>query len=289
MDRHPLSGYWPDMTSDEFAALVKDVREHGVRDPIVLLDGQVLDGWQRYLAAWQADVDFPVEFYKGDDPAGFVISKHTRRSLSAITRARAEVLCRGWVDRGRPSDDAEAVDIDEFEQGLAEEDDKSPGFAVTNTAELAAAGIAAVEEAPPAPAPMTEAEMAKEAGVSARTIRRAKRQIREERGEVEPAKREPTITPTERLRSENDALQLRISELEDQLEEVQLRLQLQLEMGDQSSVEAKREETFNSMRQHYRSMKASRDEWMQKAYDYKREMEYWKKQAGASQPEQPGQ
>lgn len=47
---HPLANLFPLIEGGDFDALVDDIREHGVRDPIVMLDGLVLDGRNRYRA-----------------------------------------------------------------------------------------------------------------------------------------------------------------------------------------------------------------------------------------------
>jgi len=41
---HPLAARYPRMTGKDFDLLVADIRKHGVRDPLVLLDGKLLDG-----------------------------------------------------------------------------------------------------------------------------------------------------------------------------------------------------------------------------------------------------
>lgn len=50
---HPLANLFPLIEGDDFNALVEDVRENGVRERIVLMDGAILDGRNRYRAlAW---------------------------------------------------------------------------------------------------------------------------------------------------------------------------------------------------------------------------------------------
>ena len=97
---HPLADLFPMMSADEMAALVEDVRDRGVQRPIVLLDGMVLDGRNRYMAARDAGVGYRVVEFTGEDPLGFVISENMRRrhltdSQRAMVAAKIAKLPKG--------------------------------------------------------------------------------------------------------------------------------------------------------------------------------------------------
>ena len=97
---HALANIFPLMEGPEFAALQEDVVNHGVREPIVLFEGQILDGRNRYRAARLAGVDCPISFYDGDDPVAYVISLNLRRrhldeSQRAMIAARLANLAHG--------------------------------------------------------------------------------------------------------------------------------------------------------------------------------------------------
>lgn len=98
-ERHFLSAAWGDMPADEFQALVDDIAVHGQRDPIVIFDGSVLDGWHRYQACEQLLRNVKAtELDAEEDPVAWVISKNAkRRSLSAGQRAMAVVECQKWA------------------------------------------------------------------------------------------------------------------------------------------------------------------------------------------------
>jgi N6-adenosine-specific RNA methylase IME4 len=85
---HPLAGAFPLLEGDEFATFVDNVRARGVRSPIWLYEGKILDGRIRYRAALAAGVDCPTCCYEGDDPIGFIVTANlVRRDLNASQRA----------------------------------------------------------------------------------------------------------------------------------------------------------------------------------------------------------
>ena len=76
---HPLADLFPLLDGEEFAELIADIAKHGVREPITLHDGRILDGRNRARAAAAAGVACPTRIYDGNDPLGFVISLNIRR------------------------------------------------------------------------------------------------------------------------------------------------------------------------------------------------------------------
>ena len=72
--------------------LVADIRKNGQREPIVLYQGKILDGRNRYNACLVAGVGLKISKHEDDcpfigDPAAYVISKNIhRRHLTAEQR-----------------------------------------------------------------------------------------------------------------------------------------------------------------------------------------------------------
>jgi len=64
---HPLAKLFPDMPDADFAALVEDVRQNGVKIPILIYRGRILDGRQRYRACQKLNVACPTVIWNGRD------------------------------------------------------------------------------------------------------------------------------------------------------------------------------------------------------------------------------
>lgn len=99
---HPLCTAFPPICEEDLAQLVEDIQQNGLREPIVLLDGQVLDGRNRYHACLEAGVearfrDFGSDKGDGADPAKFVMSKNAkRRHLTPGQLAVAAAKVQDW-------------------------------------------------------------------------------------------------------------------------------------------------------------------------------------------------
>jgi len=143
MQRHFLSSAFPDMPEKKFAELVDSIKQHGQHDPVVIFEGMVLDGWHRFTACQQLGIDCAAEEYTGADPQEFVLARNLPlREWDAGQRAVITATVRGWRKSG----------INNENQEKAKGDTPSP-LAATNK------------------------QMAEEAGVSTRTIQRAKKAI----------------------------------------------------------------------------------------------------------------
>jgi hypothetical protein len=90
---HPIADIFPmlDPTSAEFLALVEDIKENDLREPIVIYEDKILDGRNRYLAleiSGREIKDTHFKKYYGTDPIGFVLSANLhRRHLNESQRA----------------------------------------------------------------------------------------------------------------------------------------------------------------------------------------------------------
>lgn len=102
---HPIAGIFPLIDGDEFSGLVDDIRAHGVREPIWLFDGKILDGRNRYRAAIEAGVEFKTRTFTGTaiEAIQHVWSlNRTRRHLSASQAAIADARRNAMTDAYAP-------------------------------------------------------------------------------------------------------------------------------------------------------------------------------------------
>lgn len=109
--QHQLSAAWPAMSDSDFQALQDSIMNIGVQMPIVIFEGQVIDGWNRYRAATALGMDCPTTpFDESIDPVEFVKAMNdARRHITGSQRAIAIVAIHGWKPVGRPQNNVEAT------------------------------------------------------------------------------------------------------------------------------------------------------------------------------------
>lgn len=85
---HPLCKIFPSLPEEEMSKLVADIKANGLKDPITILDGQILDGRNRHIACGISGTEPRYVEYSGDDPIAFVVSANIhRRHLTPIQLA----------------------------------------------------------------------------------------------------------------------------------------------------------------------------------------------------------
>lgn len=98
LEPHPLAALFPMIDGTDYGALVEDIRLHGVREPITLYQGKILDGRNRVKAAIDCDKTVNTIDFTGteDEARAYVMSLNLhRRHLTAEQRReliKAELL-----------------------------------------------------------------------------------------------------------------------------------------------------------------------------------------------------
>jgi hypothetical protein len=89
MEFHDVCNLFPMMADEEYRALVEDIREHGLREPIVVWQGKIIDGRNRYRACMELGITPQYREWDGRGSlTAFVVSQNLhRRHLTASQKA----------------------------------------------------------------------------------------------------------------------------------------------------------------------------------------------------------
>lgn len=88
---HPLCTLFPRLTGAEFDTLRDDIKASGLRQAIVLHNGMILDGGNRYRACVEAGVEPRFVQFKGDNLVQFVLSVNLHRRHMTVGQQAAIV------------------------------------------------------------------------------------------------------------------------------------------------------------------------------------------------------
>lgn len=253
------------MSADDFSALVEDIKANGQREPVMVYEGMVLDGWHRYRACTQLGIE-PQKFtFGGLDPVGFVLSHNLhRRHLTPSQRAAAVVACSDWHPANVKKSRVEP----------------SSTHAQTNAEMARAAQVT--------PRLITEAKAAHKAGLTeavkegALTVKEAAAVARGK--PAKQAKQEPAAQPET---SSDDLAEAHhtITELAQENEQLRDRMAVESLM-DSEEAKTQTADTIRELRALVKTLEAevdalkvSRDTYMREATEAKKSAVYWRKQA----------
>jgi len=99
---HPAAEIFPLLEGKDFASLVESIKENGQREPILLLDGLILDGRNRWRACEAAGVKPKTKNWEGGNPWDFVWDmnaerRHLEPGQKAMLGALAEEGSAAWM------------------------------------------------------------------------------------------------------------------------------------------------------------------------------------------------
>lgn len=148
LPRHPLSQAFGDLPPATREELAERVRQSGQVREIPILDGHILMDWEVYNIALNSGLPVQFKVFEGEDPLAFVIANRLHLSQwDKGQRAIIAVRLHAWRKRGRPGKSVMTTDLFPMEATSKEKNLK----------------------------PMSTADMAAAAHVSATLITQAKR------------------------------------------------------------------------------------------------------------------
>jgi N6-adenosine-specific RNA methylase IME4/ParB-like chromosome segregation protein Spo0J len=191
---HPVAAIFPMMGGEAYRELVNDIREHGLREPIWLHEGQIIDGRNRYLACLECGAEPGFREWDGvGSLAAFVVSlnlhrRHLNESQRAMVAARLANMRQGertdllqTCEMFSQSQAAEALSVSPRSVSAAREvqEHGAPELAAAVDAGRVAVSTAAVlSEAPPEEQAQIVARGEREILSAAKEIRARKQEER---------------------------------------------------------------------------------------------------------------
>jgi N6-adenosine-specific RNA methylase IME4 len=105
---HELANLFPLMDESQYSDLVADIKESGLIESIILHEGKILDGRNRYNACNDAGVEPSFVEYEGEDALSYVISlnlnrRHLNESQRAMIGAKLANMQAGDNQYGQPN------------------------------------------------------------------------------------------------------------------------------------------------------------------------------------------
>jgi hypothetical protein len=122
LEAHSLANLFSRMEGEAFKALVASIREHKQQENIIMYQGKILDGRNRYAACREVGVEPSLVEYEGSDPLGYVMARNVhRRHLSASQRSLVAADLTNLEQGQRPDTSIEvsAVTIDQAAEKLS--------------------------------------------------------------------------------------------------------------------------------------------------------------------------
>lgn len=164
LEFHPFANIFPLIEGPAFDELVADIKANGLREPIVLHEGKILDGRNRYRAALQAGVI--------DERGKAIDWNHHRPTFRQFATSGIEGDPLAWVI----SANLHRRHLDDGQRAMVASRLATLGHGGARVPKAESKGpIGPLEEEPPLPLPvMTQAAAAQALNVSVRQVKRAR-------------------------------------------------------------------------------------------------------------------
>lgn len=270
LELHPLCTLFPRLSGAEFQALADDIAANGLRQPIVLLDGMILDGGNRYRACVEADVKPTFTKFAGGNIAEFVKSVNLhRRHMSPGQQAAIVASIQAWGEAqpaSRPTKKAGNV------AGLSTVADRAAQSGASERTQRMADKVA--REAPDMAHKVARGEVS--LPDAAKSLAPSKPAAKPE-VKAKPKKGEPTI---ESLTAENTALRDELHEARDVARSLAHELESYETVAAGDKAAAKELTRLKGM---LATVEATRDQWMTTAGELRKEVKALQRKLGVRQ------
>jgi hypothetical protein len=115
-DIHKYADLFPRPLYDERREMTEDIQKHGIKVPVVLFEGKILDGRTRYEIARDLDIEVPVEDFIGTDKQALALAasynlhrRHLNQSQKGMIAAQLRQILR---EQGIPKEQADAISLE---------------------------------------------------------------------------------------------------------------------------------------------------------------------------------
>ncbi len=121
MEFHEAANIFPLLTGTEYAALRDDIKAHGLIEPVILYEGKILDGRNRYTACLDLGIEPAFEEWKNGNntPLSYVISKNLHRRHLNETQRGVVADTIATMKQGARTDIASIDAMSQFEAAKA--------------------------------------------------------------------------------------------------------------------------------------------------------------------------
>lgn len=266
MKAHPAAELFPLMSVQEYTNLKNDIAEHGVREPIWVYKGQILDGRHRDRACSELGIECPATTWDGSEAGAvdFVLSVNLKRRH--LTASQAAMVAAKYANIKRGSNQH------------VKEHPPNGGTSVSQ-AQAAAATGATVRSTQRAAEVLSggNEELIEAVAAGKTTVTAAARTVKEQK----PAKRKPeqkkanklgaqTVPKRDydKLKEEYDALRENRDDLADEVEAYSI-----AETPNEAAIKIQR------LQLELKSVKRARDDAMTRVVELDKRVKYWEKEA----------
>lgn len=267
LELHPLCTLFPRLTGADFDALRDDIAANGLRQPIVMHDGMILDGGNRYAACLAAKVKPAFVEFRGDSIGAFVLSANMhRRHLSAGQQAAIVASVQDW--------------------GRAQAHGGNRKAAQAATLPLETVASRAAQSGASERTQRMADKVAKASPELSGKVARGEISLPKAVKQIEPAKPAPKLAKPDKNAPTIESLQAEVESLRGELKEahdIARDLAHQLESYESASGDVKAAaKELTTLKGMLHTVETQRDSYMTKCNEMVKSVNYWKRKAGGA-------